>query len=203
MKLYHSPASPFVRKVVVLLHELGKTDEVAFETVTTTALASDAALTAANPLARLPALERPNGVTLYDSRVVTAYLDDLFGGGFYPGTAARWETLTLEATGDGIMDSAVSMVYELRLRAPEQQSQAWIEAQWGKVERALSIVNTRWMSHLSGPVGMGHVSMACALAYLDFRHEARDWRGANVDLAAWFETFDARPSMAASRPPAG
>ena len=23
MKLYHSPASPFVRKVVVLLHELG------------------------------------------------------------------------------------------------------------------------------------------------------------------------------------
>ena len=200
MKLYHSPASPFVRKVVVLLHELEQADAVELATVTTTALASDPALMAANPLARLPALERPDGVTLYDSRVITAYLDGLYTGGMYPTGPRRWETLTLEATGDGIMDSAVSMVYEVRLRDPAQVSDAWIEAQWAKVLRGLDALNTRWMSHLSGPMGAGHISVGCALGYLDFRHEARDWRSGRPALAAWFEQFGTRASMQATKP---
>jgi glutathione S-transferase len=200
MKLYHSPASPFVRKVVVLLHELERFDAVELATVTTTALASDAALMAANPLARLPALERPDGVTLYDSRVITAYLDDLYEGGMYPTGPRRWETLTLEATGDGIMDSAVSMIYEVRLRDAAQVSDAWIEAQWAKVERGLDALNTRWMSHLSGPIGAGHISVACALGYLDFRHESRNWRQGREALAAWYDSFAARPSMMSTAP---
>ncbi|WP_299619582.1 glutathione S-transferase [uncultured Tateyamaria sp.] len=202
MKLYHSPASPFVRKVVVLLYELEKTEAVELATITTTAMASDASLMAANPLARIPALERPEGVTLYDSRVITTYLDDLFEGGMYPSGASRWEVMTLEATGDGLMDSAVSMVYEIRLRDPAHQSEAWIEAQWAKVERALDALNTRWMGHLSGPVSMGHISVACALGYLDFRHDARGWRQGREALASWYEGFAARPSMVATDPTA-
>lgn len=201
MKLFHSPASPYVRKVVVLLHELEKTDAVALETITTTAFASDEALKVANPLGRIPALERPEGATLYDSRVITTYLNDLFGGTLYPQGSGRWETLTLEATGDGIMDSAVSMSYEKRLRPEGEQSDAWVEAQWSKISRALSVLNTRWMSHLSGPLTMAHISVGCALSYLDFRHGPRNWRQGNEALAAWHETFDSRPSMQASRPP--
>ena len=200
MKLFYSPASPFVRKCVVLLHELVQADAVQLETVTTTALASDDALKAANPLARLPALQRPDGTTLYDSRVVTAFLNDLYGGSLYPQDTSRWETLTLEATGDGMMDSAISMVYEKRLRSDEQVSDAWIEAQWAKIERTLSVINARWMSHLSGPVAMGHVSVACALSYLDFRLDARNWRQGHEALAAWHESFAARPSMLATEP---
>lgn len=200
MKLFYSPASPFVRKCVVLLRELGQADAVQLETVTTTALASDDALKAANPLARLPALQRPDGTTLYDSRVITAFLNDLYGGSFYPQDTSRWETLTLEATGDGMMDSAISMVYEKRLRSDEQVSDAWIEAQWAKIERTLSVINARWMSHLSGPVAMGHVSVACALSYLDFRLDARNWRQGHEALAAWHESFAARPSMLATEP---
>jgi glutathione S-transferase len=202
MKLYHSPASPFVRKVVVLLHELGKADAVELVTVTTTALDSDAGLMAANPLARLPSLQRPEGGTLYDSRVITTYLDDLFGGGLYPQGTARWDVLTLEATGDGIMDSAVSMVYEGRLRPESQQSPDWVEAQWSKVSRALDVLNERWMSHLSAPLNMGQVSVACALSYLDFRLSVRDWRQGREALAAWHAQFEARASMQASLPPA-
>ncbi|MDU9004175.1 glutathione S-transferase [Sedimentitalea todarodis] len=202
MKLFHSPASPYVRKVCVLLHELNRQDSVELATVTTTALASDEALKAANPLARLPALERPEGTTLYDSRVITAYLNDLYGGALYPQTSGRWDTLTLEATGDGIMDSAVSMTYEVRLRPEEAQSTEWIEAQWTKISRALSVLNARWISHLSGPITMGHVSVGCALAYLDFRHDARNWRQGNDALAAWFADFESRPSMQATLPPA-
>ncbi|MCV3269803.1 glutathione S-transferase [Roseobacter sinensis] len=202
MKLYHSPASPFVRKVVVLLHELGKADEVELIDVQSTAFASDAGLAASNPLAKLPSLVRDNGTTLYDSRVITAFLDDLYGGKMYRTGTARWETLTLEATGDGIMDCAVSMAYEMRLRPEEMQYGAWIEAQWEKVARAISVLNARWMSHLSGPMDMGHISVACALSYVDFRHGARNWRAGHDALAKWHAEFDSRGSMGATKPPA-
>ncbi len=202
MRLFHSPASPFVRKVVVLLHELDKTGEVALDLIQTTAFASDAALMASNPLAKIPALVRPDGITLYDSRVICQYLNDRFQGGLYPQDTRKWETLTLEATADGIMDSAVSMAYEVRLRPQEQQSQDWIEAQWAKVSRAIGSLNERWISHLSGPLDMGQIGIACALGYVDFRHGARNWRDGNDALAKWYAEFDSRPSMQATRPPA-
>lgn len=201
MRLFHSPASPFVRKVVVLLHELDITDTVTLDLVQTTAFASDTALVVSNPLAKIPALVRPDGTTLYDSRVICQYLNDLHKGGLYPEGARKWETLTLEATGDGIMESAVSMTYEVRLRPEAEQSPDWIEAQWAKVSRALGVLNARWMSHLHGPLDMGQISVACALGYIDFRHGVRDWRKGNDALAAWYEAFDSRPSMQATVPP--
>ena len=99
------------------------------------------------------------------------------------------------------MDSAVSMAYEVRLRPEAKQSPEWIEAQWAKVQRALAVLNTRWMSHLSGPITMGHVSVACALSYLDLRHDARNWRDGHEALAKWHADFDSRPSMQATRAP--
>lgn len=202
MILFHSPASPYVRKVVVTLHELGQSDAVTLKTVTTTAFATDESLKAANPLGKLPALQREDGVTLYDSRVITQFLDAHFGGALYPQGPGRWEHLTLEATGDGIMDSGVAISYETRLRPQNEQSPAWIEAQWSKIDRALSVLDARWMSHLSGPVSAAQISVACALSYLDFRHGARGWREGRAALAAWHETFESRPSMQATRPPA-
>lgn len=201
MKLFHSPASPFVRKVCVALHELGRTGDVTLEPVATTAYTTPDALKASNPLGKIPALVRDDGTTLYDSRVICAYLNDRFGGSLYPEGARRWETLTLEATGDGIMDCAVSMTYEVRLRPESARSADWIEAQWSKVSRAIGVLNARWMSHLTGTLDMGQISVACALAYVDFRHGERDWRSGNDALAAWFASFESRPSMRATPPP--
>lgn len=203
MKLFYSPASPFVRKIPVMLHEMGKFDQIKLDEVTTTAFDSSQALVASNPLGKLPALERPEGTTLYDSRVISRYLDDLFKGGLYPEGNRLWETLTLEATGDGIMDCAVSMAYEVRLRPEGERSDAWIEAQWSKVARAISVLNARWLSHLHGPLDMGQISVACALSYVDLRHDARGWRTGNEALAAWHADFESRPSMQATQPPKG
>ena len=200
MKLFHSPASPYVRKVVVMLHEMGRLDDVALETIATTAFATEEILKAANPLGKIPALQRDDGVTLYDSRVITNYLDDTFDGGLYPAGAGRWDHLVLEATGDGIMDSSVSMSYEMRLRPEGEQSPAWIEAQWEKIARSLDVLNSRWMSHLSGQLTMAHISVGCALSYLDFRHDARNWRQGREMLATWHQEFDSRPSMQATKP---
>ena len=101
---------------------------------------------------------------------------------------------------DAIMDAAVSMTYEKRLRPEEEQSPGWIEAQWGKVERAVKTINDRWMSHLAGPLNMGQISTACALSYLDLRHDARGWRNGNKALADWHQGFEQRDSMQDTKP---
>jgi glutathione S-transferase len=201
MKLAYSPTSPYVRKVMVLLHETGQLDDVALETITTTPLGPDQALLPKNPLGKVPALERPEGPTLYDSRVICAYLNDRAGAKLYGSGALHWDTLTLEATADGILDAALSMVYEMRMRPEALQSAEWVEGQWGKVARAIAALNTRWMSHLAGPLDMGQIAVGCALGYVEFRHGARGWRKGNDALAVWFDAFDSRPSMQATAPP--
>ena len=202
MKLAYSPTSPYVRKVMVLLHETGQLDDVTLMPVATTPLAVDETLLPSNPLGKVPALERPEGPALYDSRVICAYLNDRAKGTLYGKDARHWEILTLEATADGILDAALAMTYEARMRPADKQMPEWVDGQWNKIARACSALNTRWMSHLSGPLDMGQVSVACALAYVDFRHDARGWRKGNDALAAWYEAFDSRPSMHATRPPA-
>ncbi|KEJ96874.1 glutathione S-transferase [Pseudosulfitobacter pseudonitzschiae] len=199
MKLLMSGASPFVRKVLVVLRETQQLDDVEIVNVTTAPGATPAELAAANPIGKIPALVRNGGATLYDSRVITRFLDDRAKAGLYPATNP-WETLTLEATGDAIMEAAVSMVYERRLRDPAQQSDTWVENQWEKVSRGLDALDNRWMAHLHGPLDIGHIAVGCALGYLDFRHEDRNWRKGRDALAAWAAKFNARDSMQATVP---
>lgn len=199
MELIYAAASPYVRKVRTLLHETGQSDDVTLVPVKTSPTATPDVVRAANPLGKIPALVRPDGPAIYDSRVITRYLDARAGGGFYP-EARIWEVLTLEATADAIMDAAILITYENRLRPPEHRSEDWIEAQWSKVAHAVRAVNDRWMSHLAGPVDMGHVAIGCALGYLDFRHDARGWRKGCDALDDWFTVFASRDSMQATAP---
>ena len=111
-----------------------------------------------------------------------------------------WEVRTLEATADGIMDAAILMVYEGRIRPEDLRYDTWVEAQWSKAARSLDALEALWISHLAGPLDMGQIAVACALSYLDFRHPDRDWRAGRGALAAWHATFAARPSMDATKP---
>jgi len=199
MQLLVSPASPFVRKVRVLIREADLMDAVQEVNVATSPLNSAPEVVAANPMGKIPALIRDDGPAIYDSRVITRFLDDLAGANLYPASRI-WEVLTLEATADAIMDAAVSMAYEARLRPAEEQSENWIEAQWAKAARGIAAVNTRWMSHLTGPLNTGQIGMACALSYIDLRHDARGWRNGNEALAKWHAEFCARDSMVATKP---
>lgn len=202
MKLVMSPPSPFVRKVRVLIREADLLDTVTEVQVTTSAFAPDPAAIAANPLGKIPALIRPDAPTLIDSRVICRFLDDHAGANLYP-VSRLWEVLTLEALADGIMDAAVSMSYETRLRPGAEQSPDWIEAQWSKVARALGSIETGWMSHLSGPLNIGQIGVAAALSYLDLRHDARNWRDGHLVLARWHAAFSERPSMKDTGPETG
>ena len=200
MRLYHSPASPFVRKVMILLHEAGQTDAVTLIPVSGTPLAPGTLPVDRNPLGKIPALERDEGAALYDSRVICRYLDDRFGAGLYPPAPRLWDVLTLEATADGIADAAVLMRYEAFVRPAPSRSPDWAQAQWAKVARALSGVEAAWLPHLQGAPDMGQIALGCALGYLDFRLPARNWRGGHPGLTAWFDGFALRPSMVATAP---
>lgn len=197
MQLLISPASPFVRKVRVLLRETDLMNSVEEVVVSTTPMNSAPEVVAANPLGKIPALIRSDGPAIYDSRVITRFLDDHANAGLYP-PSRIWEILTLEATADAIMDATVAMSYETRLRPEAQQSADWVEAQWAKAARAIEAVNNRWMSHMSGRLNIGQIAVACALSYIDLRHDARNWRNGNDALARWYAEFSQRDSMTAT-----
>ncbi|MBA4351282.1 MAG: glutathione S-transferase [Rhodobacter sp.] len=200
MRLYFSPTSPYVRKVMVLLHETGQIGDVELVAGSGNPVDPAGAPLDANPLGKVPALERPDGPALYDSRVICRYLDDRAASGLYPEGARLWDTLTVEATGDGILDAALLMVYEGRIRPEELRYGPWVEGQWAKVDRALDALETRWVAHLQGPLDAGQIAVGCALGYLDFRHHVRDWRNGRPRLAGWFAGFGARASMRATVP---
>lgn len=200
MDLLISHASPFVRKTRVALRELNLQDTVSEVEVTASVVHQvTEALIAANPVGKIPVLRRSDGPAIYDSRVITRFLNDHAAGNLYP-ESRLWEVLTLEATAEGIMDAAVLMTYELRFRPEEKVSQDWLDGQWRKVVRALEAIESRWLSHLAGPLDMAQIALGCALGYLDLRHDARNWRALTPQLAAWEASFSERPAMVDTRP---
>ena len=201
MRLYSSETSPYARKVRIILHETGQLGDIEIVGVSGNPLDTQTMPLAQNPLGKLPALAREDGPAIYDSRVICRYLDARAGGKLYPEGNRLWDTLTLEATADGILDAAILMVYEVRIRPEDKRFPEWIDGQWGKISRSVQAINSRWVSHLNGPLDMGQIAVACALGYVDFRHPTRDWRTENDALAVWFKDFSARPSFAATRPP--
>ena len=199
MKLIFSPASPFVRKVRVVIEESGLTDKVTPMPVQTTPLATDPAARSVNPLGKIPVLILDDGKSLFDSRVICRYLNDISGAGLYP-SERIWDVLTLEALADGIMDAAVLMVYEARLRDEENRSATWVEAQWEKITHALDALERQEFAAMQGDLNIAHLATACALDYLDFRHGARDWRKGRAALDAWHSQTAQRASLKTTLP---
>jgi glutathione S-transferase len=185
---------------MIVLHEAHATDRVTLVPVSGTPLAPASEVVARNPLGKIPALARDDGPALYDSRVICRYLDERFGAGLYPASPLLWDVLTLEATADGICDAALSMRYELVVRPESSRSPEWAEAQWAKVDRALTAIEAQSMPLLLGPLNIAQVAVGAALGYLDFRQADRNWRAGRPALAAWWATFATRPSLAATGP---
>ncbi len=197
MKLYHSPTSPFVRKVMAcaIMHGL----DAQITLVPTDAHASPAGLVADNPLSRVPCLVTDDGLALYDSPVICEYLDEISPDipMLPPKGAQRWRALKLQALGDGMMDAAVARLLESR-RPADPARETFIARQAGIVARCLD--------HLEADVpathpDLGTLTLACALGYLDLRFAADAWREGRPRLAAWFEAISALPALARTRPP--
>ena len=182
MKLLAAGASPFVAKVAMAARFAG----IEIETQNVDASTEAPELLAANPLGKIPALVLDDGSTLYDSRLITRYLDRQSGGKLVS-AADPLPIERMEAHCDGIADCAVAGIYEKRMRPEDKWHQPWIDRQWAKVERGLDNFPGSLPS-TGDQLDLGGISLAATLAYLDLRY-ADVWRNERDGLVNWLSEF--------------
>ena len=196
MKLFYSPASPFVRKVLVVAHEVGLAGKIDRMPAAAGPVDRNATIRAENPLGQVPTLLTDDGQSIYDSRVICEFLNDLGRGDVFGSGAQRWRNLT-----DAALGAALLARYETVLRPEALRWDGWVDGQLGKVTDALARME-KLAPGLDGRTDIGAITFGCALGYLDFRFAHRPWRDGHPKLASWFARFSERPSMAATVPTA-
>ncbi len=201
MKLYYTPTSPFVRKVLVAAHEIGLADRIETVFLRPTPTKTDPKLSADNPLSKIPALILDDGTALYDSFVICDYLDSLHAGRkLVPERGeGRFRVLRQHALASGILEAAVLVFYERTLRPKEHQWEPWLEGQTQKARQGLDALEQE-AKRFPETVDLAQIGAAVALGWLEFRDVFGDLRAGRPDLFAWYERFRARPSMKATEP---
>ena len=201
MQLRSSPSSPFGRKVKMATYILGFDDQVT--PVLTDTLDPNDSICEVNPLGKIPALE-DDGATFYDSRVIMEYLDAKAGGGkIIPAHGPeRYETLTRAALMDGILDAAILVIYERRMRPEDKYVESVVERQRGKIISGLEAIAEKNPGYSNGAMpDIGEIGLACVLDYLDFRKQV-NWRDHAPCLLPWLADFAAAvPGYEDSVPP--
>lgn len=196
MKLFYSPTSPYVRKVMACAIARDIDQEIA--TIPTNPHESPAALIAENPLSKVPCLVTEDGFALYDSPVICEYLDTVGEAlPLFPAAgAARWVALRHQAIGDGILDAAV--IRRMESQKPRETARdSFIARQRDAIARTIAVLDRDPPGRL---LDIGTITIACALGYLDFRFADEDWRASAARLAAWFEPFAEQRSIAETMP---
>jgi glutathione S-transferase len=202
MLLHWSPRSPYVRKVMIVAHEVGIADRI--DTVRTVVAASEPniELMKENPQSRLPTLRLTDGSAIYDSRVICEYLDTLHNSEklFPANDPERLTALRRHALGDGMLDTMLAWRGEV-VRAPAQQSIKHMQAWKLKTKISVDTLEEKEVDALSGSrFSIGHIAIGVALGYIDFRFPDLEWRKGHPRLTKWHETFAARPSVKANEP---
>ncbi len=201
IKLYWSPRSPYVRKVMICAHETGLADRIERVLTVVAMTRPHLELMRENPLGKIPTLVTDSGQVFYDSAVICEYLDSLHDGlRLFPlSPEPRWEALRWHALGDGMLDLLVLWRNEL-LRPQAQRSADILSAFELKIRAAVSVLDRGAAAIASAPFGIGQVAIGCALGYIDFRFPDLAWRDGNAAIARWFETFERRPSAQLTLP---
>ncbi len=200
MKLVASYTSPYARKVRIVMTE----KRIECEFVPENVWSADTQVGLYNPLGKIPVLVLDDGLSLYDSRVITEYLDGLTPvsrlipeNGRDRVLVKRWEAL-----GDGITDAAIAVFLE-RKRPEAQQSKEWIDRQLGKVDAGIAAaareLGDKDFCHGTA-ITLGDISLGCCLLWLEFRLPQIKWCESHPGLKAWIEKIEARPSFAETVP---
>lgn len=199
MKLHWSPKSPYVRKVMVCAHELGITGQLELVRSVAAMLVPNEALMHDNPLSKIPTLVLDDGRRLFDSVVICEYLNELAQGPFFPAGDAKWPNLRWHAFGDGLLDVLILWRNE-RDRSDAQRSDELIAAFDHKTRASLQQLDSEVSQLDASPWAIGHLTIGCALGYLDFRFSDLNWRDQVPRLAQWYETTSSRPAFQATSP---
>lgn len=194
LKLYSQSHSPYARKTIVFAHEAGVADRLDVIDHETSPTHRNPAIFAVNPLGKVPVLIAPEAGAIFDSLVICDYLDGLHDGPrlIPPAGPQRWRALRLHAIAQGLCDAGIALRWET-LRRPEPLRYPPLQAgQRAKLVESYDLLERQ--EPLGGPVDIGQIGLATALAWLEFR-ELPDFRTKRPRLARWYEDFSQRPSM--------
>jgi glutathione S-transferase len=207
VKLFWTPASPFVRKVMVAAIELGLDSRIDIHPTywphewATRTVDFDPDFVAANPIGRIPALITDDGVALAESNWICSYFDSLLEEPrLFPFSGkAQWEMIRLLAIADGAIESMILRRAET-LRHPPERSDNFIGKQRERIARCRDTLEIAIPALSESAIDMRHISTAIACGFMDFRYGQDEWRTSRPQLAHWYETFSQRPSMKRTRP---
>lgn len=198
MKLLYQTHSPYARKALVFAHEAGLAPLIEVEHHETSPTNRNVRVFQENPLGKVPVLLRPGLLPLFDSDVICAYLDSLNAGRkLIPEEGeARWRALRVQAVAQGLAEAGIAVRWET-VRRPEALRYAplrdgyiaKLQASYDWLERELDF---------DAPVHVGHIAVATALSWLEFRDLPGFRDEHHARLVAWLDAFEERPSMRAT-----
>jgi glutathione S-transferase len=194
MKLYYQTHSPFARKALVFAHEAGIADRLTVLHQETSPTHKNPDVFVENPLGKVPVLIRPGLPAIFDSDVICAYFDTLHEGRrLIPVEGEeRWQALRVQAAAQGMAEAGIQVRWET-VRRPEALRYAPLRD--GYIEKLHSSYD--WLEKeldVDAPVHVGHVALATAMSWLEFR-QLPDFRRGRPRLTAWFDGFATRVSM--------
>jgi glutathione S-transferase len=201
MKLLGSPASPYTRKVRIVLAE--KKIDCDFEVADVNP--PENPVNALNPLGKVPTLVLDDGTALFDSRVIVEFLDAVSPiSRLIPDdnrdrvAVRRWEALA-----DGTLDAGLLIRYE-GLRPKKEQGEAWIAKQKGKLERGLALMAAElgekpWCH--GDRYSLADIALGSCLGWVEFRKPAGvDWRAQYANLVRHYDKLMERQAFSDTVP---
>jgi glutathione S-transferase len=199
MKLLAATASPYTRKVRIVLAE--KKIECDLQMVDVAPV--DNPVNPHNPLGKIPTLILDDGTALYDSRVIVEYLDNVSPiSRLIPdnnrdrSAVRRWEALA-----DGVLDAGLLWRYE-SLRDKKEQSGAWQGKQLARMRRGMEQLAKEIGAFCHGErYSLADIAVGCCLGWLDFRKPgAVDWRAEYEPVSRHYDKMMERPAFADTVP---
>lgn len=198
MKLIGSLTSPFVRKIRILLAE----ENIPYEFILDDVWSADTHIAQHNPLGQVPCLIFDTGYTLYDSRVIEDYLEEITPLHAPYNSSARLEVKKWAALADGVTEAAVKIRVE-QLRPEDKQMQSWVDRQRLKIDRGLAAIEEQLTHHLwcaNNAYSVADVATVCCLNWLDFRLPDIDWRDAHPNLVKLSDYLNAQAAYSETLP---
>lgn len=201
MKLLASLASPYTRKVRIVLAE--KKIDCEMELVDVAPIEN--AVNAHNPLGKIPTLLLDDRTALYDSRVIVEFLDNVspISRLIPEGKRDRVAVRRWEALADGVLDAGLLVRYE-SLREPGERSAVWIDKQLARMRRGMESLSSelegRGWCH-ADRYSLADIALGCCVGWLAFRKPGDvDWQGDYPVLAKHYAKLMDRAAFADTVP---
>lgn len=206
MKLFWTPASPFVRKVMVVAMELDLEPQISIHPTFwphewgTRTIAFDSEFVAANPIGRIPTLVTDEGVAIAESNWICDYFQKKVGMPLLipAGGKERWQCVRLVGVADGALEAMIARRAE-NLRPPAEQSKDFLSKQRERIARCFDTLEAE-IQTMQTELSLAQITAAVACGYMEFRYPADEWRANRPELSGWYDAFSQRPSMVKTLP---